>query len=152
MAKIGRPEDFTLEKGKFICEVIATSTKGLRWLHKNIEGFPAPETIYKWRFNHEEFRKQYTEAYKHKADLLAEEITDISDATQEDYIESDHGAVFSTENYQQRRLRIDTRKWIACKLLPKVYGDKVEHHVTIQDHESWLKESQSKLGLYKNEE
>lgn len=28
---------------------------------------------------------------------------------------------------QRDRLRIDTRKWLASKLKPKKYGDKIEH-------------------------
>jgi hypothetical protein len=31
------------------------------------------------------------------------------------------------EHLQRSRLRVDTRKWIASKLKPKKYGDKVEH-------------------------
>ena len=30
------------------------------------------------------------------------------------------------EHVQRSRLRIDTRKWLASKLAPKIYGDLVE--------------------------
>lgn len=30
--------------------------------------------------------------------------------------------VFNSQAVQRARLRIDARKWLACKLVPKVYG------------------------------
>jgi len=33
----------------------------------------------------------------------------------------------TTDDPQKARLQVDARKWIASKLLPKVYGDKVSH-------------------------
>ena len=34
--------------------------------------------------------------------------------------------VVNSEHIQRSRLRVDTRKWVASKLLPKRYGDKQE--------------------------
>jgi hypothetical protein len=34
------------------------------------------------------------------------------------------------EHIQRSRVRIDTRKWLLSKMLPKVYGDKSEVAVT----------------------
>jgi hypothetical protein len=31
------------------------------------------------------------------------------------------------EAINRSRLRVDTRKWLLAKLLPKVYGEKLEH-------------------------
>ena len=31
---------------------------------------------------------------------------------------------------QQKRLQVDTRKWVAAKLKPKVYGDRIDVSVT----------------------
>jgi hypothetical protein len=31
------------------------------------------------------------------------------------------------------RLRVDTRKWLLSKALPKIYGDKVEHQLGATD-------------------
>jgi hypothetical protein len=44
----------------------------------------------------------------------------------------------TAEQIQQARLRIDTRKWIACKLLPRTYGDKAQHDVNVISHEQAL--------------
>ena len=37
------------------------------------------------------------------------------------------------EHIQRSRVRIDTRKWLLSKMLPKVYGDKAEVAVTGAD-------------------
>jgi len=34
------------------------------------------------------------------------------------------------ENIQRSRLRIDARKWVASKLKPKKYGDRIDHTST----------------------
>jgi hypothetical protein len=39
---------------------------------------------------------------------------------------NDLGYQMPDHEYMQRsRLRIDTRKWLACKLIPKVYGERI---------------------------
>jgi hypothetical protein len=40
--------------------------------------------------------------------------------------EEDAGWVTNGENLQRSRLRVDARKWMAGKLRPRKYGDKVE--------------------------
>jgi hypothetical protein len=37
---------------------------------------------------------------------------------------------FNSQAIQRARLRIDTRKWLACKLVPKVYGSLKQDNVT----------------------
>jgi hypothetical protein len=40
------------------------------------------------------------------------------------------GCELNGEHIQRSRVRIDTRKWMLSKMLPKVYGDKTEVAVT----------------------
>ena len=35
--------------------------------------------------------------------------------------------IADNEHMQRSRLRVDTRKWLLAKVLPKVYGDKLQH-------------------------
>jgi Bacteriophage Sf6, terminase small subunit-like len=45
---------------------------------------------------------------------------------------ADHGSESENENpqrIQRDRLRIDTRKWMAARLAPKKYGDRISHDV-----------------------
>jgi hypothetical protein len=40
------------------------------------------------------------------------------------------GYSYNMEHSLRSRMRIDTRKWILAKMLPKVYGERVEQHHT----------------------
>ena len=40
--------------------------------------------------------------------------------------------VLDAEHVQRSRLRIDTRKWMAGKLAPKKYGEKIEYELSGQ--------------------
>lgn len=46
---------------------------------------------------------------------------------------------FNGEFAARSRIRIDTRKWLACKLLPKQYGDKIQLEQKTEENEK-LKE------------
>jgi hypothetical protein len=41
--------------------------------------------------------------------------------------------VFDSTAVARNRLRVDARKWVAAKLLPKKYGDKVQQEVSGPD-------------------
>ena len=59
--------------------------------------------------------------------ILAEQILEISDDVSSDYTELEDGRkVIDHEAIQRSRLRVDTRKWLASKLYPKRYGDRVD--------------------------
>lgn len=125
---IGAPSIFTDEIAVKICEQIATTTKGLRAICGQ-EGMPSIRTVMYWLHEGDkedgkpEFRRflqQYARAKDEQSDLLVEEMMDIADHTSEDH------TPFTGMNVVQRdKLRIETRKWIASKLKPKKYGDKV---------------------------
>lgn len=63
---------------------------------------------------------QYARARELQADAMFDDCLGISD---------DAGP----ETVQQARLRIDTRKWMAGKLRPKKYGEKVQQEVSGPD-------------------
>ena len=109
-AKMGRPSDYTPEKAAEICGRLAEGES-----LKNIcrgEEMPDIKTVYRWMMANAEFRHQYACAREDQADTMADEIIDIADEKLEDA--------------NSRRVRIDARKWVAAKLKPKKYGDKVE--------------------------
>ncbi len=68
----------------------------------------------------------YTRAREARADVLAEEIIEIADSEPKT-IESEYGDKVDTGDIQQKRLRVDARKWAAAKMNPKKYGDKIDH-------------------------
>jgi hypothetical protein len=66
--------------------------------------------------------------------LIADEILEISDAAKGDFIEDENGGkTVDHEAIARARLRVDSRKWMLSKMLPKIYGDKVVNEVVGRD-------------------
>lgn len=127
-AKVGRPTDYNETIAALICERVATHTHGLERLCNMYEDLPVKSTVNLWRYRHPEFSTQYAQAKLMQADLLAEECLEIADDDSRD-IKVNHETgdeYLNTEFVARARLRIDTRKWLAAKLLPKQYGKAAE--------------------------
>jgi hypothetical protein len=93
---------------------------------------PSTQTFYRWLESNESKSKQYAHACEARGDAIFDEIIQIADDSQNDFIEKDIGdgivvSQFNSEHVQRSRLRIDARKWVASKLNPKKYGDKIDH-------------------------
>lgn len=91
-----------------------------------------PATVLRWVKADEAFAQQYAQARETGYQLLADEILEISDDSSGDVIETDRGPVANPEFTARSRLRVDSRKWMLAKMLPKVYGEKVDHNVNGQ--------------------
>ena len=75
-----------------------------------------------------EFQAQYARAREARADYLAEELLEIADDSSGDTItDKDGNTRVDSEFAARSRLRVDTRKWLASKMAPRKYGDKIEH-------------------------
>ena len=85
-------------------------------------------TVLGWAEAHKEFGEQYARARQFGYQLLADEILAISDDGLNDTYTDDDGNVrTATDVVARSRLRVDSRKWMLSKMLPKVYGDKITH-------------------------
>lgn len=115
--KTGRPSKYSDEMAEKICELIA-SGMSLRTVCSQ-DGMPSAVTVCKWLSENEEFSKQYARAREEQAVSFADEIISIADS-----VEPDSAAV------AKAKLQIDSRKWLAAKMAPKKYGDKVEQQIT----------------------
>lgn len=121
----GRPTKYNSEIAALVCERVATTTCGLKRMCDASDDLPDQSTVNLWRLKHPEFSDQYALAKLKQADLLAEECLEISDNVSEDtLINTDGFEVANAAAIARARLRIDTRKWLASKLLPKQYGDR----------------------------
>ena len=133
---MGRPEIYTEELALKVCEEIASTSKSLRTICAQ-EGMPSVRTVLYWLRDKEEFLRQYTRAKEEQADLLVEEMIDISDDGSNDLMTITKGdesyEVENKEVVNRSKLRVETRKWIASKLKPKKYGDKVQNELTGKD-------------------
>lgn len=91
--------------------VLAAIAEGasLRTACKDL-GFKAP-TFLDWVKADKNLAEQYAHARELQAEHYAEQIIEIADTTLDPV---------------KGRLQVDARKWIASKLLPKKYGDKLD--------------------------
>ena len=121
---VGRPTDYSQEKASLICSRMAEG-ESLRSICRD-DSMPALSTVFLWVTKHSEFSEQYKLAMASRADAMFEDMIDIADDGRNDYIVSGEGEErFNTEHVQRSRLRLDTRKWMLSKMLPKKYGDKI---------------------------
>ena len=92
-------------------------------------------TIYAWIIDdHNGFGQQYARAKHVVALRWADEINEIADHKRDDYMVDEAGKLVpDLEHIARSRLRIDTRKWLLSKVLPKVYGDKIITEITGKD-------------------
>ena len=128
----GRPSSFTQQTADVICDGLIEG-RSLRSICAD-ENMPNAATVCRWLAVNEGFREQYARAREVQADTLFDEILDIADDSSGDRKivgrDGEEREVCDTEFVQRARLRVDARKWMAGKLQPKKYGDKVtQEHV-----------------------
>ena len=112
MAQRGRPELYTEELGKRVCDAVVASQSGLRTTLARDPELPDERTVLRWMENNANFCRQYAYAKNDQLRLMAEDIVDLSN---DESLEPN-----------DKRIRIDTRKWLLSKLIPKTYGDKLD--------------------------
>ena len=124
----GRPTRYTPKVAADICTRLAEG-ESLRAICRD-GAMPGLRTVLGWLFDgeHQEFSHQYASAREAQAEVWADEIVSIADeATGDSTTDKDGKEIVNHEHIQRSRLRVDARKWIASKLLPKRYGDKLQH-------------------------
>lgn len=122
--------------GDDICERLLLG-ESLRAICRS-EDMPAASTVFKWLRDNPKFAEQYARAKEEQAEMFADEIASIADQTPElEPIRDNEGNIVEMRmhaayvNYQKNR--IDARKWVASKLKPKKYGDKITQEHTGAD-------------------
>ncbi len=129
----GRPSSFTQETADAICERLAAG-ESLRTICKD-DGMPHAGTVCRWLADDKNvaLREQYMRAREAQADTLFDEILEIADDGKNDTYQTDDGEATNHDVIARSRLRVDARKWMAGKLRPKVYGEKVSAEITGKD-------------------
>lgn len=120
----GRPSVYSEKIGEEICAALAEG-KTLREICRS-ENMPAESTVRSWAMDvGTPFSAQYARAREIGYARLADELLDIADngANEPDATARD-------------RLRVDTRKWLLAKALPKMFGDKLLNEHTGKDGEA----------------
>lgn len=134
MAAMGRPSIYTPEIAAVICERLANG-ESLRQICA-ADDMPGRSTVFRWAAENVAFRDQYAVARAAQAEHMADELLDIADDGSNDWMERFYsegqslGWQVNGEHIQRSRLRVDSRKWLLSKLLPKKYGDAIRQELT----------------------
>lgn len=130
---MGRPSSYTEKLGADICARLADG-ESLRTICRDSK-MPDKATVFRWLAQDEgevkAFRDQYARAREAQADRLAEEILEIADDGRNDTYTDEEGRARTDQDVIARsRLRVDARKWLASKLAPKKYGERIVQELT----------------------
>lgn len=141
----GRPTHYNDELGAYICEQLKTGMTLIalcrRTQHPDHIMAMLPNgklfepTIRSWAGDPDHpFSAQYIRAREVGYMRMADEVIEISDDSGDDIKVTDDGQEVTNHDVITRsRLRVDTRKWLMSKALPKIYGDRVENRITGPD-------------------
>lgn len=102
---------------------------------------PAEATVREWALTENEKRPGFPAHYAKAREVgymrMADELLEIADDGSNDWMErngqDNEGWQTNGEALQRSRLRVDTRKWLLSKALPKIYGDKLQQEHTSPD-------------------
>jgi hypothetical protein len=129
----GRPTKYNKTLALAICSETAISSKSLKTICEELDIHV--KTVLTWLYdtdspNHKDFSAMYARAKEQQADFLAEEILAIADDGTNDFMTITKGDnTYNVEDKEwtsRSKLRVDSRKWIASKLKPKKYADKLD--------------------------
>jgi hypothetical protein len=126
--KKGRPTLYSEDVG---LDILARLEMGesLRAICRD-ENMPSEVSVRRWSLDAKHpFSAQFARAREVGYLRMAEELLEICDDGTNDYVEREgkDGSTYSAvdhEHISRSKLRVDTRKWVLSKMLPKVYGDK----------------------------
>jgi hypothetical protein len=129
--KGGRPTLYSLEIALEICDRIADGESLVKICSD--AKMPKKTAVYEWLLRHKEFADIYARAREDQADTLADEIHAISDELPQQIVDDKGKTRYDSAYVQWQKNRVDARKWVAAKLKPKKYSDRIAH---VGDNES----------------
>ena len=126
--RIGRPSVYDAAVAERICDELCTGRSLLDVCRD--EGMPVYATVCHWiKDDREGFSAPYLRAREIGFLALADQLLDIADDSRNDYVARRRadGSVEHMVNHEhisRARVRIDTRRWLLAKGLPKIFGDR----------------------------
>ena len=106
-----KPKPRTKRSAKLADNICELLQKGFSLRYACSELVISTDFVLSWLRTDKIFAAQYAQAREEQADKWADELIELSDSA-------------TPETANAVRLKVDTRKWIAAKLKPKVYGDR----------------------------
>ena len=123
--KGGRPTKYSLTIALEICDRIADGESLVKICSD--PAMPKKTAVYEWLLRHKEFADIYARAREDQADTLADEIHAISDELPQQIVDDKGKTRYDSAYVQWQKNRVDARKWVAAKLKPKKYSDRIAH-------------------------
>lgn len=108
--RIGRPSEYTLERGAYICAELDKGRSLLSILRE--EGQPDRMTLVRWLAANDAFHAGYARARRRLGRFRRKTRRAVDDVP--------------PEYAQSRKLAIDTGKWLLSKLAARRHGDRIE--------------------------
>jgi hypothetical protein len=121
-----------------LCEWIADGKSLKSWIEINataggirVGGRPlSARVIYRWVATVETFAAAYAAAREDRADTLVDEILEIADNASDDayirYVDGKPFAAIDGTSIRRAEVMIKTRQWIAEKMKPASYGNRLD--------------------------
>lgn len=91
------------------------------------------DTFWRWLASDKALSEQYALAKEMVAEQYADEIVEIADQAPELVVDDAGAARIDSGFVQYQRLRVDSRKWVSSRLLPRKYGETIKQEVTGKD-------------------
>lgn len=119
-----------------ILETVSRSPRSMEWLCAANPHWPCWTTIKVWKAERPEFRNAFALARRELADELAFQTIEIADDGSGDarLIERKDGSTFVVQDQEfaaRSKLRTEVRRWLAGKLAPEVYGERLDATVRL---------------------
>lgn len=130
----GHATDYTPELAASICERLVTG-RTLRDVCRDA-GMPAESTVRLWaQIDRDGFAARYRRAREIGYHAMADEMLEIADDARHDFVARKRASgegepVVDHEHVSRSRLRVETRRWLLARALPKIYGDKLDLKAT----------------------
>jgi hypothetical protein len=126
--KKARPRKFTPEIEAELLERLALGETVSQICAE--EKFPVHSYVFEKAAQDTDFGDKYVRAREIGYLKMAEEILEIADDGRNDWMTKRVGGeeirVVDREAVERSKIRLDTRKWLLSKALPKVFGDKLD--------------------------
>jgi hypothetical protein len=105
-----------------VCQRVANG-EYLSAVCKSSPRFPTAQCFWCWRNDDPIIFAAYADAQEARAERLADEIVEVADEKPNHFVDEKGRERIDPGSVAHQKLRVDTRRWVAAKLLPKRYGE-----------------------------
>lgn len=122
------PHNLTVEERRQIALAICARVANGEYLGKICKepGMPHTQTFWNWRNEDAVVFAAYAHAQEARAERLADQVVEVADEKPNHFIDDKGRERIDPGSVAHQKLRMDARKWVAAKLLPKRYGERIE--------------------------